>query len=86
MIMAFLLGCVLGVGCAYGAEFLDGSFKEADEVREALGLPILGSISKIVTPQDVLDRVQLWKNRAWVAATAAICLVVGLAMTTFLVR
>ena len=86
MIVAFLLACVVGTGCAYGAEFLDGSFKEADDVKQMLELPLLGSISRIITPQDVVERIQLWRHRAWVTATVTFGAVVGLAVTTFLTR
>lgn len=44
ILVAALLGCVLAAGGAYLIEFLDDSFKTADEVQELFGAPVLTSV------------------------------------------
>ncbi len=41
---ALLLGALAGLGLAYLAEVRDRSFRTADEVRRALGLPVIGHV------------------------------------------
>lgn len=47
LVMAFLLGLVIGGAAVFLAEVLDNSFKEVDAVEELLGLPVLAAIPKI---------------------------------------
>lgn len=47
LVMAFLLGLVIGGGAVFLAEVLDNSFKDVDAVEELLGLPVLAAIPRI---------------------------------------
>ncbi len=47
LVMAFLLGLVIGGGSVFLAQVLDSSFKDVDAVEELLGLPVLAAIPKI---------------------------------------
>jgi len=67
-----LLGVFLGASVAFVAEYLDQSFQTAEEVQRTLELPVLGSISTILTEEDVAKRRQEvktwlspggWRNR-----------------------
>ena len=53
----FLAGLVLalgtGVGLAYIVELLNSSIKSGTELREFLQIPVLGSINRIVTPEEI---------------------------------
>ena len=42
----------MGVGVAFVAEYLEQSFQTAEELQAALELPVIGSISTIVTEAD----------------------------------
>lgn len=59
---SLLLGIFLGAGVAFVAEYLDQSFQSAEEVQEALALPVIGSISTIVTDGDLAKRRQRMKG------------------------
>jgi len=62
---SLLLGIFVGAGIAFVAEYLDQSFQSAEEVQEALALPIIGTISTIVTEGDVEATRQ--RRKRWVS-------------------
>jgi len=47
-IVAFILGMLSGFGCVFLAEFADHSFRDVEDAKRFLKMPILGSISTIV--------------------------------------
>jgi len=47
MCIALSLGMLAGIGLAFVGEWLDHRFKSADEVTEALGLPVLGAMPQM---------------------------------------
>lgn len=59
-------GLFVGICAAFAAEYLDQSFQSAEDVQEALALPVIGSISTIVTPDDVAARHR--RMRGWISA------------------
>ncbi|MBI3321332.1 MAG: hypothetical protein HYZ91_03585 [Candidatus Omnitrophica bacterium] len=59
-------GLFIGACVAYAAEYLDESFQSSEEVQEALGLPVIGSISTIVTEGDLADRRK--RVKGWVSS------------------
>jgi succinoglycan biosynthesis transport protein ExoP len=50
---ALFLGALGGFGLAYLAEMLDQGFHSVEEVRQRLGLPVVGFISSLKETQDV---------------------------------
>ena len=62
--LALLLGFFIGTASAFVAEYLDQSFQSADDVQAALELPVVGSISTIVTEADVAARHR--KQKGWI--------------------
>ncbi|MEJ2070225.1 MAG: GNVR domain-containing protein [Syntrophobacterales bacterium] len=60
--LIFLAGLILSLGAGLGmvalTENLDHSIKSADELAWLTGLPVLGSITRIVTPEDVARKKQ----------------------------
>src|SRR3990167_9078283 len=50
------IGLMVGVCAAFGAEFLDQSFQTSEDLQAAVALPVIGSISRIVTAQDIEAR------------------------------
>ena len=52
LFVATLLGCVLAAGGAYLIEFLDDSYRTADEAQEVLGIPVLASVPVIRSQSD----------------------------------
>lgn len=61
-------GLFLGACAAFAAEYLDQSFQSSEDVQAALALPVVGSISTIVTTGDVAARRK--GLRAWMSGRA----------------
>jgi len=61
-----LLGIFIGAGVAFVAEYLDQSFQSAEEVQTALELPVIGSISTIVTEADIEARHR--RRKGWMSS------------------
>jgi hypothetical protein len=82
--LIFLAGVICSLGAGFGtvalAEHLDHSVKNSDELARLTGLPVLGSIIRIETTEDIT-----WGRRKrqliWVAA--GFSLVMGLALFHF---
>lgn len=55
ILIAFILGLIVGVGVALLLEFLDNTFKSKDELEKALDLPVLATIPD-VEGSDEVDR------------------------------
>ena len=53
VLMGIFLGASAGAAAILLTEFMDQSFLGVDEAKAALGLPILGGISRIVTVEDI---------------------------------
>ncbi|MFI8687636.1 YveK family protein [Rossellomorea sp. NPDC077527] len=50
--IAMVVGLMAGVGLAFLLEFLDNTIKTEQEIEKILGLPVLGSITKIKDQED----------------------------------
>lgn len=61
-VFALFFGVGLGVGAVVLAEYLDQSLQSAEELQAALEVPVLGSISTIVTEADLKERRRRWRN------------------------
>lgn len=55
--IAFILGCAAGAGAALLLEQLDESFADPDEIQRRLGVPLLGTVPRLLdrAPADALD-------------------------------
>ena len=63
-------GLFLGACAAFAAEYFDQSLQSDADVQAVLGLPVLGSVSTIVTAADVEAR-RKWM-KAWISGRAEI--------------
>jgi len=52
-LLGLLLGGAIGLGCVYLLEYSDTSFRSSQELKEYFGYPVLGSISKMITLQEL---------------------------------
>jgi tyrosine-protein kinase Etk/Wzc len=52
MMLAVIMGLVLGIGLAFFFEYLDDSVKNADDVQAVVDLPVLGTIGRYLVSQD----------------------------------
>jgi uncharacterized protein involved in exopolysaccharide biosynthesis len=48
-VVALLIGTMMGVGLAFLSEYMDSSLKTIEDVQEWLGIPVLGTIPKMVS-------------------------------------
>jgi len=82
--LIFLAGLILSMGAGLGmvalTENLDHSIKNVDELAGFTGLPVLGNISRIVTPEDVARKKQ---RRRVIWSVAGLSLVAGLLIFHF---
>lgn len=44
ILIAFILGVLVGIGAALLLEFMDNTFRSKDDLEKALGLPVIGTI------------------------------------------
>ncbi len=65
---SIVVGMSAGIGVAFVAEYLDQSFQSAEDLQTALALPVVGTISTIVTVSDVQARQERMKR--WIALTS----------------
>ncbi len=64
-IFSLLLGMMVGAGAAFVAEYLDQSFQTAEDLQAVLGMPVVGSISTIVTHDDL--EAQYRRRMSWMS-------------------
>ncbi|MFH1776280.1 MAG: GNVR domain-containing protein [Candidatus Omnitrophota bacterium] len=74
--LGFVLGGFLGVGCVFGREYTDHSFKSVEDAKTVLELPILGAISKISTIEEVNKEAIKQKKAIIVAVIIIVCLII----------
>ncbi len=53
ILLSLILGLGIGGGLAFGAEYMDHSFRDIDDLERFIGLPVLATIPKIITDDDV---------------------------------
>lgn len=61
---SLVLGCLIGLGSAIGAEFLKTGFRRPEEVESHLGLPVLASIPAFAS---VMNGIGMMQSRALLA-------------------
>ena len=82
--LIFLAGVIMSLGAGFGTvalvEHLDHSVKSSDELARLTGLPVLGSIIRIQTSEDI-TRARRKRKLIW--AVTGFSLVMGLALFHF---
>jgi len=82
--LIILAGLIMSLGTGVGAvalmEHVDHSIKSGDELTRLTGLPVLGSIARIQTREDVNQR-QRKRNLIW--AVTGFSLIIGLVLLHF---
>lgn len=64
-LFGWFLGIFVGAAAVFMAEYLDQSFQSTEELQAALAVPMLGSISTILTEQDLHERRE--RRKSWVS-------------------
>ena len=82
--LILLAGVIMSLGVGFGtvalAEHLDHSVKNSDELARLTGLPVLGSIIRIQTSEDI-TRARRKRKLIW--AVTGFALIMGLALFHF---
>lgn len=52
-LLGFMLGAAVGVGLIFLLEYIDSSIKTEEDLKEALGVPVIGNISRIMTKAEL---------------------------------
>ena len=82
--LIFLAGVIMSLGAGFGtvalAEHLDHSVKSSDDLARLTGLPVLGSIIRIQTREDI-TRARRKRKLIW--AVIGLSLIMGLALFHF---
>jgi len=78
ILLGFFTGSILGCGCVFLGEYSDHSLRGLEDAESILGIPSLGSISKIVTIEDVKYNRKRRKRRIILTIIIAICILLAL--------
>ena len=78
-----LLGLVAGIGAVLVSDQLDHSVKDADDIGWITDLPVLGRISRMITPEYELI---LKRRRLIIAAATCFSILLALFLVHFLYR
>ena len=65
MMLAAIVGLVLGIGLAFFFEYLDDSVKNADDIQAVVDLPLLGTIGHYLVSQDGLPPSRRYLPTLW---------------------
>ena len=79
-LIGLVLGMFAGAGLIFLAEATDHSFDDVGELRSFLDIPVLGSISQILTVEDALFN----RSKKRLAYAALIVFVITVALTVFI--
>ena len=73
ILLAAVIGLVLGFGMAFFGEYLDNTIKSPEDIERYLGLPLLGAFEKVKAPKDkklsVFDMITHKRPRSNIAET-----------------
>jgi len=76
--LGLLLGGMTGFGFVYLLEYADSSFKREEDLRKSFGYPVLGTISKIVTEDDLKRQKKFSKKVTYITIGVILLLIVTL--------
>lgn len=77
ILLALLLGLGVGGGLAFGAEYLDHSFRDIDELEKFTGLPVLAYVPRISTDED-LRRKKIKKRIIFASSFGILAIVIAI--------
>jgi polysaccharide chain length determinant protein (PEP-CTERM system associated) len=85
ILMGIFFGIASGIGVVFLLDYFDHSFKDEDSIQEALKLPVLATIPKIVTEEDEISIKRLDK-KVFIASGAYILIIFLVLIKEFLSR
>jgi len=79
LMLGFIIALMVGSGLAYFVDSLDNSVRSAKELRELINLPVLASIDRLNTSQEIMAK-RVQRN------TVIICLFIFVVLSKVLVK
>ncbi len=73
-----MAGLLFGIGLVFATELLDRSFIDVEEAKQFLGIPLLGAISKINTPESIRAQKE---RMAWLYSLTIIFGIIAIILT-----
>ncbi|MEW9052616.1 MAG: Wzz/FepE/Etk N-terminal domain-containing protein [Neobacillus sp.] len=65
LLVGILLGLILGVGIIFLIDFLDDTIRSEQNVEKVLGIPVLGSVSKMTKKNTTIKKKLKQKAEVW---------------------
>jgi len=84
ILLALLLGLGVGGGLAFGAEYLDHSFRDIDELEKFTGLPVLAYVPRISTDEE-LRRKKIKKRIILASSFGILAIVIAIIIAHFFI-
>jgi polysaccharide chain length determinant protein (PEP-CTERM system associated) len=84
--IAFVIGSILGLGCVFLGEYTDHSLRSLEDAETILGIPSLGSISKIITIEDIKTNRKKRKRIIILASIISIVILIFGLFVFFLIK
>jgi len=78
ILLGFLTGSILGCGCVFLGEYSDHSFRGLEDAESVLGIPSLGSISRIITLEEARYNRKRGKRVTILTVIITVCILVAL--------
>jgi capsular polysaccharide biosynthesis protein len=63
ILIAFILGILVGIGVALALEFMDNTFRSKDDLEKSIGLPVIGTIIDYAEEEDKSSNVSTRSGR-----------------------
>lgn len=85
-LLGLIIGSILGFGCVFLGEYTDHSLRNLEEAESILAIPSLGSISKIITSEELRDTQIRRKRRIILITIITICILSGYLLLFLLIK
>lgn len=76
LFLGLFFGAAAGVGLVFAREFTDQSFLDIEDAKYALGLPVLGAISRITTQEEINRKTNKIKTRVIFGVSSSVALII----------
>ena len=86
ILLSLFLGAVAGSGLVFGREFMDQSILDVEDAKHTLELPVLGTISRLTTQEEIDSERKKKKTFAIIGLLVGFSLIITAALISLLKR
>lgn len=83
VLLGLTLGGVSGAGLVFGREFMDHSFLDIEDAKEALAMPVLGAISRLTTQEEIAKERYLKKKFIAISISSSVVVLITVMLYSF---